>query len=36
MLSDKIEPKDRDVPDQEVEDNMGEDIDDSTHYSNMR
>ena len=36
MLSDKIEPKDRDFIAQEVEDNMAEDNEDPTDYTNMR
>jgi hypothetical protein len=36
MLSDKIEPKERDFPEPEVEDSMGEDNDDAKNFTNMR
>jgi hypothetical protein len=36
MLSDKIEPKDRDFLAQEVEDNMAEDNEEATDTTNMR
>ena len=36
MFSDKIDPKDKDIPEQEVDDNMEDDNDDATHFTNIR
>ena len=36
MFSDKIDPNDKNNPEQEVVDNMEDDNDDATHFTNMR
>ena len=36
MFSDKIDPDDKNIPEQEVVDNMEDDNDDATHFTNMR